>query len=112
MSKDCIFCKIARHEIPKKFALETKNVMVFPDITPLAPIHLLIVPKKHIVEFGKLGRGDQKIWKEMVEILTKLIKKYGLMTKGYRIVTNGGGAQLINHFHFHLMGEITSERKL
>jgi len=109
---DCIFCKIANKEIPKEFTLETGQVVVFPDIHPVAPVHLLIVPKKHIKEFGKLGKADQKIWEEMVMVLHKLIKKYGLINKGYRIVTNGGGAQAIDHFHIHLMGEINKERRL
>lgn len=109
---NCIFCKIANKEIPKEFILETDQVMVFPDIHPVAPIHLLVVPKKHIREFTDLGQKDQKVWQEMIETLNKLIKKYKLVTKGYRIVLNGGGAQLIDHFHIHLMGEITAQRKL
>jgi len=109
---DCIFCKIGKHEIAKEFTLETDQVIVFPDIHPLAPVHLLIVPKKHIQEFTKIGKGEQKIWKEMVKILANLIKKYKLEKEGYRIVTNGGGAQLIDHFHIHLMGGISKERRI
>lgn len=115
MSKDCIFCKIVKKELPKEFILETDQVMVFPDIAPVAPVHLLVVPKNHIREFGALGElGDEdwQIWQEMVKILIELIRKYELINKGYRIITNGGGAQLIDHFHIHLMGGIAKERKL
>ncbi len=92
--------------------METENVMVFPDIHPMAPIHLLIVPKKHIKEFGALENGEQTVWGEMMEVLQQLIKKYELLKKGYRISINGGGAQLIDHLHIHLMGEINKERNL
>jgi histidine triad (HIT) family protein len=109
---DCIFCQIGRHEVPKEFTLETSQVMVFPDIHPVAPVHLLIVSKKHIEEFTKAEGEDENILGQMLKIIKNLIKKYKLETSGYRIVTNGGGAQLINHFHIHLMGGITSERKL
>lgn len=111
MAKDCIFCKIAKHEIPKEFIFETEDVMVFSDIHPVAPVHLLLVPKKHITEFTRIGKSDKKIWEEMVEILRELIKKYKLTKKGYRVVTNGGGAQLIDHFHVHLMGGISQKKK-
>ena len=106
---DCIFCKIVNKEIPKEFVVETKDIVVFPDIHPVAPVHLLVVPKKHIGEFIKV---EDAILGQMLGIIKDLIKKYKLETSGYRIVTNGGGAQLINHFHIHLMGGIRSDRKL
>lgn len=110
--EDCIFCKIGSHEVPKEFILETGQVMVFPDIAPVAPIHLLVVPKKHIREFAALKAEDGEVWEEMVETLHNLIVKYKLDKKGYRLVLNGGGAQLIDHFHIHLVGQISKERKL
>lgn len=112
MPKDCIFCKIAKKEIPKDFILETKEVMVFPDIHPVAPVHLLIVPKKHIEEFVEVVDRNQEIFEEMMATLHRLIKEHQLKKRGYRIVTNGGGAQLINHFHIHLIGGISKKRKL
>lgn len=109
--ENCIFCKIANREVPKEFTLETDQVMVFPDVVPVAPIHLLIVPKKHITDFTQVQK-DLKIWKSLVSVLLELIKKQKLTLAGYRIVINGGGAQLINHLHIHLMGGIKKERKL
>ena len=109
---DCLFCQIANKKIPKEFIEENSLVMVFADIHPVAPIHLLIVPKKHIAEFIKFGEQDKIIWEELNRMVKKMIKKYQLESRGYRIVCNGGGAQLIDHFHLHLMGGILTGRKL
>ncbi len=108
----CIFCKIANKEIPKEFILETDKVMVFPDISPRAPIHLLVVPKKHITEFINIKPFEKEIFDEIVNTLNKLILQFKLSNRGYRIVTNGGGAQAIDHLHFHLMGDIKINREL
>ena len=99
---ECIFCKIANKEIPKEFTYEDKNIMVFPDIHPVKPIHLLVVPKKHIAEFVALN--DQKLFHELTLVLQKMIKKSKLGKTGHRIVINGGGLQEVNHLHIHLMG--------
>lgn len=109
---DCIFCQIGKHEAPAKFILETKRIMVFPDINPAAAIHWLIVPKKHIEEFMALAPEDKEIWEEMIKTAKNLIREHKLVSRGYRIVINGGGAQLIDHLHLHLMGKIKKERKL
>ena len=100
----CIFCKIAKKEIAKEFTHEDDDVMVFPDIHPVAPLHLLIVPKKHISEFLELD--DAVLFNKMRAVIHKLIKEYKIEKKGYRLIINGGGAQLIDHLHIHLMGRI------
>lgn len=99
---DCIFCKIARREIPKEFTYEDDEIMVFPDINPLKPIHLLVVPKKHIPTIMELESSEltDKIHKKLKD----LVKENKLEDKGFRIVINGGGAQAIDHLHFHLTG--------
>ena len=112
---DCLFCNFATGKIKKDFVLETKEVMVFPDIKPLSPVHLLIVPKRHIREFSQLAeldKLDKFAWDQMMAVVLKLIKQHGLEKKGYRIVINGGGAQAINHLHVHLIGGINKETKL
>lgn len=93
--------------------METETIMVFPDIKPLAPVHLLIVPKRHIPELIKLDQfdnppagGDQFVWNDVFTVALKLIKQYNLDNKGYRLVINGGGAQAIDHLHLHLMGGV------
>ena len=102
--KDCVFCKIAKHEMPKEFEYEDKDVMVFPDINPLKPIHILVVPKKHIKDF--LEFDDKDLLVKIKKTADKVIKDQKLTNKGFRISTNGGGAQLIDHLHFHITGPI------
>lgn len=101
---DCIFCKIAKHEIAKEFEYEDDDVMVFPDINPLKPVHILVVPKKHIEDF--LQFNDSKLLSKIKKVLDKVVKDQKLENRGYRISVNGGGAQLINHVHFHVVGPV------
>ena len=105
--KDCIFCKIAKHEIPKEFTYEDKDIMVFPDINPLKPVHVLVVPKEHIEDFANLN--DRNLFFKIKKTLDKVVKLEKLSDKGYRISVNGGGAQLINHLHFHVIGPIDKD---
>lgn len=98
----CIFCKIAKKEIPKEFTYEDDDVMVFPDIYPIKPIHLLIVPKKHIPEFLHVKKND--IYTKIFSVVQKMIKASGLNSKRHRITINGGGLQDIDHLHVHLTG--------
>lgn len=102
--EDCIFCKIRDRIIPKEFTYEDEDVMVFPDIYPLKPIHLLIVPKVHIEDF--LMINDERLVMKLTEVFQKMVKKQKLRDKGYRLTVNGGGAQVINHLHFHLLGPL------
>jgi histidine triad (HIT) family protein len=99
---DCIFCKIRDGEITKEFTYQDEDIMVFPDINPIKPIHLLIVPKQHFADFSSLEDGNLKA--KLFETVQKMAKEQGLEDKGYRIVVNGGGAQVVNHLHFHLLG--------
>src|SRR5574337_1135625 len=103
---DCIFCKIRDREIPKEFTYEDKDLMVFPDIHPIKPIHLLVVPKEHIEDFLELN--DAKLLSGIKNMIDKMVKDNKLDKKGYRISVNGGGAQVINHLHFHVMGPVKS----
>src|SRR3989344_5677580 len=102
--KNCIFCKIARHEVPKEFEYEDKDLMVFPDINPAKEVHVLIVPKKHFVDFLKLD--DSILMSKLLEKAQEMVKKHKLGDKGYRILLNGGGAQIIDHLHIHIIGPI------
>lgn len=99
--KDCIFCKIISGEIPKEFDYEDENIVAFPDINPMSPIHLLIIPKRHIEDFF---HADGKTIEAISVGIRHLIDREKLMGKGYHISVNGGGAQDINHLHFHLRG--------
>jgi len=105
--KDCIFCKIRDGEIPKEFEYQDDDVMVFPDINPYKPIHILVVPKKHVKDF--LDFNDKELIMKVKKTINKVIKKHKLDKKGYRVAVNGGGAQLIDHIHFHVAGPISRE---
>lgn len=107
---DCIFCKIANKEIPKEFTYQDEDVMVFPDINPVRPIHLLVVPKKHLADF--LDLSEAFLWKKIKDIIQKMIKKHNLSDAGYRLVVNGGGAQIIDHLHIHIMGPVAKATKM
>lgn len=102
--KDCIFCKIATKEIPKEFTYEDEDIMVFPDIHPIKPVHLLIVPKKHIVDFKDVS--DVALYSKVGSVIQTMILEQKLGDKGYKIIVNGGGAQIVDHLHFHLVGPV------
>lgn len=97
---DCIFCKIANKEISKEFTYEDEEIMVFPDIRPIKPVHLLIIPKKHIPDFTALD--DDALLGRIRHVIQKMVKDQEVENSGYRIVVNAGGAQAIDHLHFHL----------
>ena len=99
---DCIFCKIAKRELPAKFFHEDEDVMAFPDINPMKPVHILVVPKKHIKEFTEVD--DVMLYGKIAQVITKLAGQHNLTNFGYKIVVNGGGAQVVDHLHFHLLG--------
>ncbi len=99
---DCVFCKIVSGEIPKEFKYQDDDIVAFDDLHPVAPVHLLIIPKKHIVDFFQ--NDDDKIHVAISRAIRHLIAKTRLDTRGYRIEVNGGGAQDIDHLHFHLFG--------
>lgn len=97
---NCIFCKIVKEEIPTKFIYKDKDFAVFYDIKPKAPLHLLIIPKKHIEKLE-----NEKLLGKMIILTTKLAKKFKV-DKGYRLQFNIGkkAGQEISHLHLHLLG--------
>lgn len=98
----CTFCQIRDREIPKEFLFEDEDSMAFYDIHPAKPIHILIVPKKHIEDF--LHITDDSLWVKLRNVAQKMVKEHNLEKKGYRIGLNGGGRQDIFHLHIHVMG--------
>ncbi|TGL72465.1 histidine triad nucleotide-binding protein [Leptospira jelokensis] len=104
--ENCIFCKIINGEIPSKKEYESDSIFVFHDITPQAPIHLLIIPKQHITSMNEIGNLDPKVISEIFQVIPKVAEKNGIMEKGYRVVNNCGnyGGQTVGHIHFHLLG--------
>jgi histidine triad (HIT) family protein len=103
---DCIFCKIANHAIPSKMVYEDDHVFVFDDINPQAPVHSLVIPKRHVASVQELGESDQALIGRLLLACTKVAKMKGLAEPGYRLVANTGkdGGQTVFHLHFHVLG--------
>lgn len=101
---ECIFCKIRDKLLPAKLMYEDEDVMVFPDIHPAKLVHLLIVPKKHIDDFVNVE--DSTLFSKVFAVAQKMVAREGLKDRGFRLVINGGGAQLVEHLHIHLMGPV------
>ena len=101
---DCIFCKIAKKEIPKDFLYESTSIIAFLDINPSADLHILIVPKQHIGSVLEIGREKGGLLTEVYEVVKKLVEDNSLQDNSYRIVVNGGKARHVPHLHFHLLG--------
>lgn len=108
--ENCLFCKIVEKKIPKEFRFEDEKILAFDDINPVASTHILFVPKTHIDSFDKLE--DDSILNSLRIGVQSLIGEKSLIGKGYKIVVNGGGAQVVNHLHFHLIGPIGFNAKL
>ncbi len=103
---DCLFCKIINKEINSDILFEDDDVLAFKDINPQAPIHFLIVPKKHISTINDLQQEDEKITGKMILIAQSLAKQENIHEKGYRLVfnCNSEGGQEVYHIHLHLLG--------
>jgi len=103
---DCIFCKIVRGEIPCSKVLETDKILAFNDIHPVAPVHVLIVPKEHIATFNDVKADQQDILGEMYRAAQKIAREKGVAEKGYRVSVNVNpdGGQIIFHLHMHVFG--------
>jgi len=106
MQKDCLFCQIASGETNTEFLYQNENLVVFKDIHPQAPVHLLIVPQKHIRSVNDLTDADREIVAELFMAAKKIAKESGVSKSGYRVFINveRGGGQLIFHLHMHLIG--------
>jgi histidine triad (HIT) family protein len=101
----CLFCRIARGEIPCRTAYEDDEVIVFHDIHPAAPVHLLIVPRRHLESLIDVQPADQALLGKMLLLAPQLAREQGA-TDGFRVVVNNGtgGGQEIFHLHFHVLG--------
>ncbi len=103
--KDCLFCKIVKGEIPSNKVYEDEDVLAFYDINPAAPIHILVIPKKHISTHNEIEESDEKIIAKIHKTINNIAEEKGFKKKGYRIIVNCGedGGQEVNHLHFHIL---------
>ena len=106
MDENCIFCKIANHEIPSNFVYEDDQVVAFNDLNPVAPVHVLIVPKEHRLNLSAYGENDEQLLGHILTAAAHIARELGLEESGYRVITNAGpdAGQSVMHTHFHLIG--------
>lgn len=106
MSKPCIFCQIANREMPSDVVYEDKLVTAFKDINPKAPVHILVVPKKHIDTIDHLKPEDEKLVGHMIMAAQKIAREQEISDSGYRLVFNvkHHGGQVVDHIHLHILG--------
>lgn len=102
----CIFCRIARGEIPATRVLDEEDVVAFRDLNPQAPQHILLIPRRHIESIDRLSDDDAALVGKLFLAARDLARREGLSESGYRIVTNVGedGGQSVAHLHLHLLG--------
>ncbi|MFH0833895.1 MAG: histidine triad nucleotide-binding protein [Patescibacteria group bacterium] len=101
---DCIFCEIAAGRAPAAIEYEDERVIAFADINPAAPVHILVIPKKHIASIADLNAEDEPIVGHLVSVAKKLAENRQL--DGYKLIFNVGhkGGQIVFHLHLHLLG--------
>jgi histidine triad (HIT) family protein len=104
--QDCIFCRIVRGEIPAKKVVENDDVLAFDDVNPVAPVHVVIVPKKHIPTLNDATDADENSLGALLLAAKSVAAKKGLSESGYRIVLNtmSGAGQVVFHVHMHVIG--------
>lgn len=103
---DCIFCKIVEGSIPSKKVFENERVVAFQDIQPAAPVHILIIPKKHIPTMNDVTEEDTELIGELFAAARQIAKEQGIAEAGYRMINNvnSDGGQVVYHLHIHLLG--------
>ena len=103
---NCIFCKIVKGEIPSRIIYEDEHVIAFHDINPIAPIHILLIPRLHISSFNDILPENKELMGHMAWVSKEIAKQNKIDEKGYRIVFNCGehGGQEVNHLHAHILG--------
>jgi len=104
--EDCIFCKIVEKQIPCDLVYEDDKVIAFNDISPQAPIHVIIIPKQHIEDLNSINQESSELIGHIFMVAKEIAKKLDVAESGYRIVSNCGehGGQTVQHVHFHLLG--------
>ena len=106
MNPDCIFCQIIAHRAPAKIIFEDETVVAFEDLHPQAPVHLLVVPRRHLPSLKEATKGDEPVLGHLLTVAAELARARGLETKGYRAVINNGSwaGQSVDHLHLHVLG--------
>ena len=103
--EDCLFCKIIKGEIPSTKIYEDEDILAFNDINPAAPIHILVIPKKHIESLAHMQKEDEAIVGKIYGVINKIAEEKGFKDNGYRVIVNCGkdAGQEVMHLHFHVL---------
>jgi len=103
---DCVFCQIVAGTIPSETLYQDEEVIAFRDINPLAPTHVLIIPKRHIVSLAQMTDDEMPLIGHMARVANQLAREEGVAESGYRLVISSGeqGGQIVPHLHMHLLG--------
>jgi histidine triad (HIT) family protein len=112
--EDCIFCKIAAGIIPSAKMFEDDRAFAFRDIHPQAPVHVLIIPKKHYANLAELDAKDHLLMGHLLHVANGIARDEGIQQDGYRVAINCGpqGGQVVQHVHYHLLGGRELDGKL
>ena len=103
--EECLFCKIVKGEVPSTKVYEDEEILAFKDINPAAPIHILVIPKKHITSLAYIEKEDEALIGKIYRVINKIAEENGFKENGYRVIVNCGkdGGQEVMHLHFHLL---------
>lgn len=103
--EDCLFCKIVKGEVPSNKVYEDDEILAFHDINPATPIHILVIPKKHITTHNDLGKEDIELMGKIHMVINQIAEENGFKENGYRLIVNCGedGGQEVKHLHFHIL---------
>ena len=103
--EDCLFCRIIKGEIPSSKVYEDDDILAFNDINPAAPIHILVIPKKHITSLSTMEIEDEAIVGKIYGVINKIAEEQGFKENGYRVIVNCGkdAGQEVMHLHFHIL---------
>ena len=103
---ECIFCRIANKDIKSSFVYEDEDIAVFNDANPVAPVHLLVIPKRHISSIMEIGDLEDEIIARILKTISKIAKDMNIDKEGFRVVSNTGlgAGQSVGHLHFHILG--------
>ena len=105
MSQDCIFCRIASGEVPSTRVYEDETCVAFNDLSPQAPTHILVIPRRHVDSLDKAGEDDRDVLGRLLLAAANIAREKGFSDAGYRVVvnTNADGGQTVFHLHLHLL---------
>ncbi|MBP3800774.1 MAG: histidine triad nucleotide-binding protein [Clostridia bacterium] len=110
---DCLFCKISRGEIPSNKVYEDDDILAFYDINPVAKIHILVIPKKHIASVAHLQKEDEALVGKIYSVINKIAEEKGFKESGFKVIVNCGedGGQEVMHLHFHILAGENLKKK-